>query len=173
MFLVAPALSLTYSERILLRDLAWQTVVDFGSGCAIINIGVALGGSCVCLRAGAPKAHLIGIDVDADSLRGDWTFIHGDSRRVYKQFVSPIHLLFVDGDHDYYGVRDDILNWCTLLPVGGRVAFHDYGNGEKAPHTAGVKRAVDELLINAGGWETISSADSILAFRKTEGLNHG
>ena len=164
-YLTAPGLSLTQAERILTRDLAALTAARFGPDCLMVNIGVALGGTCVCLRAGAPQARIIGIDVDPESVPGDWLFIHGDSRRVHEGIASPVHLLLVDGDHDYYGVRADILNWCPKLSPGGIVLFHDYGNAEIAPHTAGVKRAVDELM-NDEEWVVIGEADSIKAFQR-------
>jgi len=51
-------------------------------------------------------------------------------------------LVFIDGDHSYEGVIDDINAWLPLVKDGGVLCGHDYGNiGGR-----GVKKAVDELL---------------------------
>lgn len=166
-YMTVPGLGMTDPERLLLHDMAAEISARFGADCTIVNIGVAGGASCACLRAGAPYASIYGIDVDQDSARGDWLFIHADSRRYHLHFDKPVHLLFVDGDHDYYGVKADILGWGPKVAAGGVVMFHDYGNGDKAPHTVGVKYAVDQLM-SLAEWEIIGSADSILMCRKKD-----
>jgi predicted O-methyltransferase YrrM len=39
---------------------------------------------------------------------------------------QPIDMLFIDGDHSYNGVRNDILNWTPMLKDGGIIALHDF-----------------------------------------------
>ena len=48
-------------------------------------------------------------------------------------------MLFIDGDHAYESVRDDIAAWFPLLDKGGLVCGHDYNMPQ-------VARAVDELI---------------------------
>lgn len=162
-YLNAPGAAMTIPERQYLHDLAEQTAAQFGPTCSIVNIGVALGCSCICLRAGAPDSTLVGLDIDPEAAHGDWTFIRADSRRF--ALPGPIHLLFIDGAHDYAAVKADILSWTPAVVPGGIVAFHDYGNSDVLPWTAGVKQAVDELM-HGGDWEAIAGAGSIAAFRK-------
>ena len=48
-------------EREWLRQMAAEAVTDFGAP-VIVNIGIFRGATMYCLRAGAPKARLVGID---------------------------------------------------------------------------------------------------------------
>lgn len=49
-------------------------------------------------------------------------------------------LVYIDADHSYRGVKEDIRAWLPKLVAGGYMAFHDY----QAPHY-GVKQAVQEF----------------------------
>lgn len=57
-------------------------------------------------------------------------------------FDRELNLVFVDGDHGYEPVKQDIQAWEPLIVPGGILCGHDYGN----PVVPGVKQAVDELL---------------------------
>jgi len=52
-------------------------------------------------------------------------------------------LVFIDGDHIYSAVKDDILYWKPLVAPGGILCGHDYQDA------LGVEQAVTELLPNA------------------------
>jgi predicted O-methyltransferase YrrM len=60
-------------------------------------------------------------------------------------------MVFIDADHAYESVRDDILAWRKLVRKGGLLCGHDYGHAD----WPGVKRAVDELLPNRQVHESI------------------
>ncbi len=60
---------------------------------------------------------------------------------LLKQEGATIDMVFLDGDHTYEGVRDDITAWRKVLRNGGLLCGHDY-----APRWAGVRRAVDEAF---------------------------
>jgi predicted O-methyltransferase YrrM len=49
--------------------------------------------------------------------------------------------VYIDGDHAYESVKQDIAAWLPKIRKGGILAGHDYGAG-----WAGVKKAVDEVL---------------------------
>jgi hypothetical protein len=52
-------------------------------------------------------------------------------------------LIFLDGDHRYEAVKEDILiSMCFLKMPGGILAGHDYGRKD----WPGVKKAVDEMF---------------------------
>lgn len=51
--------------------------------------------------------------------------------------------IFVDGDHSYSGVSEDLDAWVSKIKPGGLLSGHDYGRGFK-----GVKQAVDERFSN-------------------------
>jgi predicted O-methyltransferase YrrM len=64
--------------------------------------------------------------------------LRGWSTEVVKEFDGHVHLLFIDGDHSYAGVKADIDAWLPRLAPGGVVALHDIGWAE------GVQRVVRE-----------------------------
>ena len=99
----------------------------------IVNIGVRRGASLHCIRAGAPNAILVGVDIRPSNPRGksalNAVFIHGDSNVVHDEVAPPVHLVFIDGGHGYRTVKGDIAGWIPKIPVGGIVAFHDMRMG--------------------------------------------
>jgi predicted O-methyltransferase YrrM len=48
--------------------------------------------------------------------------------------------IYIDADHSYNGVREDIKVWTPLVKEGGLIGGHDYGR----VRWPGVKLAVDE-----------------------------
>lgn len=50
-------------------------------------------------------------------------------------------LVFIDADHRYESVKEDIENWTPLVKKGGLLTGHDYGGNKKE-----VKIAVDECF---------------------------
>lgn len=64
----------------------------------------------------------------------------GTSRQASVDLEGQYDLIFVDGAHDFAGVKQDIELWAPKLRAGGVWAFHDYGSSDYP----GVKQAVDE-----------------------------
>jgi predicted O-methyltransferase YrrM len=56
---------------------------------------------------------------------------------------GSVDLLFVDGDHSYEGVIEDIEDWSSSLRSGSTVAFHDY-------RMPGVAQALVERVLRRG-----------------------
>lgn len=52
--------------------------------------------------------------------------IIGRSSAVAKQWLEPIEILFIDGDHRYIGIVSDIKSWSDKVLAGGMMVFHDY-----------------------------------------------
>lgn len=157
--------ALPLTERTWLKDAATR-VPDDG---VIVNIGVLFGASMCCLRAGAPKARLVGIDIRSCKLPVQAELIIEDSRTCHTNFEAPIDLLFIDGDHHYEVVKADIANWSPKIVPGGVISFHDYAplpkDLAKIPHLEGVRRAVNEWHALTG-WERLETPNSIAAFRR-------
>ena len=162
---------ITKPERIWLKDAAASAAQQFGQP-TIVNIGVFECATMYCLRAGAPDAHIVGIDIEPcavaihKELRAE--FIIADSRICHTNFKSPIHLLFVDGSHKYSVVAADIANWVPKIVPGGVVAFHDYAPSQK--HLVkwklyGVRQAIDEWAATAN-WKCIPTVGSLAAFQR-------
>jgi len=168
---------LSNAERRWLVETAAITAARFASP-LILNIGVYKGASMHCLREGAPRAHLVGIDVAQRYVQYldilDAEFIWKDTRQV--DWNREIHLLFVDGGHSYEVVRSDILKFATHVARGGIAAFHDYYRSQeyleerkrRYPKRAplGVAKAVNELCTRESGWQEIAVVDSIAAFQR-------
>lgn len=162
------------TERRLLYQLA-KRIADHFDKPNIINIGVSWGGSVHCLHAGAPEAYITAIDIDyqrrpvqeMDKLpESKVDFVVADSK--YLKFDQLAHLVFVDGDHCYEGVKGDGDNWIPRIPIGGIVAFHDYSPQPRdIERLAGVKRAVDEWHeANTKSWLIIEQKLSVIAFQR-------
>ena len=62
---------------------------------------------------------------------------------------ESLDFVFIDGDHSYESVKDDINHWLPKVKIGGVIAGHDYGsyvppNGIGPIGLDGVTRAVHE-----------------------------
>lgn len=157
-------------ERQWLKAAATQTAQHFSMP-LMVNIGVFEYASMYCLRAGAPEARLIGIDLERlksphEDLKAE--FVWGDSQACHSRFDPPVHLLFVDGDHSYAVVKADLANWTPKIVPGGLAVFHDYAPTEK--HLVkwklqGVRRAVDEWATREK-WLRVNAVGSLAAFRR-------
>jgi predicted O-methyltransferase YrrM len=75
-------------------------------------------------------------------------------KRVHDVLGSvPLDLLFIDGDHEYGGVRQDFESFRKLVRIGGVIAFHDIIPDSKSrggPKTGGDAGGVP------GFWQEVS-----------------
>lgn len=129
-----------------------STIVELGSfcGCSSYVLGYAAKNS---------KSDLFCIDkflqgfdgqpiVDAYSewnrvmrpVHSDVKLLKTDTHFASKTLNIPVDFLFIDADHSYEGVKQDLEDWLPKVKSGGKVFFHDYTNTA----CAGVKLAVDE-----------------------------
>lgn len=66
----------------------------------------------------------------------------GDSKILHKNFKDDsIDFLFIDGDHEYSGIKADLKFWFPKIKNGGIIAGHDYNEP-----SCGVRQAVDEFF---------------------------
>ena len=89
------------------------------------------------------------------------TLVTGNSRFVELQHQCD--LVFIDGDHEYRGVKGDLENARKYMVPGAVVAFHDaiptaYGG------CAGVIQYTNELL-ESGELERVDAVDTLLVCR--------
>lgn len=169
-YLNVPGAQLTKDEREKIKEFAAS--VDKPEP-VMVNIGIMWGATMWCLREGAPKGQLYGIDlcpnkwqiVDRKKLNA--RIIEGDSRLVHQSFNKKIDVLLIDGDHHYNVVKADIENW--VQKCKGIVMFHDYEptqfNLKQFPELEGVKRAVDEYFKDKHQWIGFPAVDSLKAFK--------
>jgi hypothetical protein len=82
------------------------------------------------------------------------------SRNAAKTFPNnDIDLIFIDADHRYSAVLNDLQSWLPKLKSNHWMLGHDYGRDD-------VKRAVHDFC-NAKGYSIISSTNNTWQFQKT------
>ena len=167
-----PGIFMHEEERILIRDLS-KEVAGIFNPCNILHVGIGWGGSLYYSRAGAPDANIYGVDIvpkEDLELKGtpeqlaelNLNFIIGDSRIVHKAFRKPIHFLYLDGNHLYDCLIQDIKNWESKVVIGGYVSSHDCLSCHWAP---GVNKALYEGL-SPKEWEDLGIAGWSRYFRR-------
>lgn len=77
-----------------------------------------------------------------------FTPIRKDSQQAVAEVPSGIDFVYIDADHSYNGVFNDLCRWTSKVRQGGVVGGHDYGHD----YFPGVKQAVDEFF-RRFGWE--------------------
>lgn len=119
-----------------------------------VNIGACFGTSTLAILESRPDAFVFSIDIMPCPLErqhhdragiqpGRCVRVLGPSQDAGHHWPPhSVDFVFVDGAHDYDGVRDDILYWVPAVKPGGIIAFHDYGT-PSLPHVA---RAIDEAF---------------------------
>jgi predicted O-methyltransferase YrrM len=79
----------------------------------------------------------------------------GDRSEIWRQTgrdaasrvsARSLDFVYIDGRHNYEGVREDLEDWWPLIRQGGMMAGHDYNDGLFAEGLHGVKTAVDEFF---------------------------
>jgi len=87
-------------------------------------------------------------------------------QQLFEQDGKLATFIFVDGDHTYEGVRQDIIDYFPLVAPGGIMMFHDYlpplndENREAilfhhAGNEPGIRQACQEFMENTYGCEVI------------------
>jgi len=75
-----------------------------------------------------------------------YTLIKKMSMDAVKEFApKSIDIVFIDANHNYEYVLDDIREWSKIVRTGGIVSGHDYFRSKK-DICPGVKRAVNEYV---------------------------
>lgn len=85
----------------------------------------------------------------------------GKSQDIGRFFPGEPDMVYVDGDHRYVEVIEDIEVWLPRIRSKGIIVFHDNVDLEGKPTQAG--RAIAEKMV----WQTkILEVDRIIAFQK-------
>lgn len=149
----------------------------------IVEIGSWKGKSTICLSRGSldghrAKVHAIdphtGSPEHSEMFGHVWTFREFEqnirraevqeivvphvatSTSVASSFSEPVELIFIDGLHEYEGVKADFDAWYPKVVAGGTVAFHDSTCWE------GVYRVVTEDVFKSRRFRNVRFAKSIV-----------
>lgn len=106
----------------------------------------------------APSLHMFKRNIEAEGLLSAVELIRNYSYNV--EFNKPVHMIFIDGLHDYPNVARDFTHFSEKIVPGGYVAFHDYAN-----YYPGVVAFVDELL-ETPDYQKVQLAGSLIVLQK-------
>lgn len=150
-----------------LKEAAAEVAARFPAS-TMVNVGIYYGASMHCIRAGAPDARLVGVDIkdwgiqNRDELRA--SYLWEDSTICHVDFDEPIHLLFLDCTMKYEAVLAEILGWCPKVVTDGLIIFNLY---HLPPPRWGTRLAADEwLMATASEWEDIEAPRPIRTIRR-------
>jgi predicted O-methyltransferase YrrM len=73
------------------------------------------------------------------------TVCRGSSAMISFGWSFTLDMVFIDGDHNYESVRDDIAAWRPRVKTGGIISGHDY-SGDMYGSFPGVDQAVHEAF---------------------------
>jgi len=95
-----------------------------------------------------------------------YTLIRKMSSEAVKDFEpESIDIVFIDANHNYEYVLEDIDKWSKIVKSGGIVSGHDYFPNPKKSRAPGVKKAVDEYA-KVHGIDFRRAADTVWYFYK-------
>jgi predicted O-methyltransferase YrrM len=126
-----------------------------------VEIGCYAGGS-ACLMLQRPNTNVISIDLGHpippdivkrnvykfNKLNNPHTYLQGNSQTIemvnqLTNIIDSIDILFIDGDHSYYGVINDFSLYHDLVKPGGYIVFDDYNDSQYSPE---VNPAVNDIV---------------------------
>lgn len=84
------------------------------------------------------------------------TILTEDSKKL--EWLIEIDILFIDGDHSYLGVKDDIEKYSKFVRPGGRMILHDVCH---ANHEDIVKALEEWCLANNKTFTTIEGTQGV------------
>ena len=141
----------------------------------IVNIGAERGTSTLAILEERPDATIFSIDVnpcEGEFINASKAGLDikriirllGPSQRIGQGWPFWVHFIWVDGNHSYENVKEDIEAWLPKLTPKAIIAFHDYFEGEPPAHNpSGAGEAVRELM---GDYELVCEIERIRGFRK-------
>lgn len=158
----------------------WEAVRQLPMHSTVVEIGSHQGRSTIVLAGARPDVNVVAVDPHLAGGRfggnDSAVRLHANLRRAALQhrvrhvplhsrtarrdWTGPIAMLYIDGKHDYWTVRDD-LRWTELVDTEGIVMIHDVHG------SVGVTFA---LLVDSVGRRSVSYVDrwgSLARFRPT------
>lgn len=94
-------------------------------------------------------------------LKSKIEIIRKKSCDIYNNFILPVDVIYIDGDHSYETVKNDLEFGYNIIKDGGFICGHDYGKAHN-----GVLKAVDEFIKEKNLKISRQFLDSSFAIRK-------
>jgi predicted O-methyltransferase YrrM len=98
------------------------------------------------------------------------------SADVAAEWLEPVDLVFIDGDHSEAGCEVDWLSWSPFVVDGGCVVFHDARAGVAGGRGLPGPTAVVERYLRSGSenaWEIVAEADATVVARRSNRSSTG
>jgi hypothetical protein len=165
------------------NEIETHTKYAYGSKDLIVEIGVLYGQTTKIILENT-EARVYGIDpIIPDSMNenliGDvdkinelvktypnFTFIKDYSFNVVKNWDKKIDYLFIDGDHKYEAVKQDLEEWYPHVKVGGFISIHDSAANRGGPSFwPGPSKLADELILDLR-FEYVETLTALTVFKK-------
>jgi predicted O-methyltransferase YrrM len=164
-------------------DIMKKHTMTLPEGAIVVIIGAGAGTSSLAVLETRPDVVIFSIDTvfptehrytpgEKENLKraGFWNDGHviqvrGRSQLIGKVWPIPYDMIFIDGDHRYEFVKEDIELWIPKAKPDAVIMFHDYAIHKIKPKS-GVKRAVDEMLLDE--WEKVDYDRFLLAMKRKE-----
>jgi predicted O-methyltransferase YrrM len=91
-----------------------------------------------------------------------------DAADIYRrEALTPVDLIFIDGDHSYDGLERDWRAWSPLVGPGGVVALHDSrSTPDRSIDDAGSVRATRDVVRKDPSFELVEEVDSLTIVRR-------
>jgi len=150
-----------------------------------LEIGAYAGGS-ACLMMHRPNTDIISIDLgwpidpsivlknvwEYNKFGNTYNYIKGNSSEletINRVKTVQADILFIDGDHSYFSVWNDFLNYSKLVKPNGYIVFDDYNDFISSPM---VKSAVDHISNQLhNDYEIIGTVKNIFNAKGLENTN--
>jgi predicted O-methyltransferase YrrM len=84
------------------------------------------------------------------------------SHEIGEKWTDPIGFLWVDGSHEYAGVRQDVIDFAPHVVPGAYVVFDDANN----PKLPGVRQAIQETIARDPAFAFVGQLRQLGVFRK-------
>jgi predicted O-methyltransferase YrrM len=167
----------------------YDASLEVPTGGLVVEIGCELGrSSSILAQVGAGRFHTVHIDpyIEHPEYLKSWAdtmhrvggtdhaftlfCMRTEQAAWYLDKLGSIDLAFIDGDHEYPGVKTDLRLVADKIRPGGLLTAHDYAgssvelNGQPNYPLPGVKKALDEYIDDR--WETVGVFGSLGVWRR-------
>lgn len=142
-----------------------KTILDIGIGGATSACTMALAIPEVKVYSIGPDVERVAVEtVYKTKTQGRVFFVPGISDDIYDKWKEEVDMIFVDGLHEYEGVKKDGEHYLPFLKFGGVIAFHDYDLYDNTVGK-GIDAFFEEYQFRL---EKVLHHDNIMAFKKVD-----